>query len=407
MDKLISVEEAERLLEESALPLEKEGIAIEEAYGRVLAEALHAGHASPPFRASAMDGFALYADDASPDKRFPLSLKITGDSAAGEPFEGAPKRGDAVRIQTGALLPEGMDGILPKEDAETDGEMVTIKSPLLSGRFIREKGEDFQKGDCLIEAGERLDAAKIGLAASGGHAILSVRQKARVALLASGSELRTPGQSIRRGQIISANNYALQAFLTRLGAETKDLGIVQDSLRDLKRIFSNLESHHLLITTGGVSVGDKDLILPALLDLGFETIFHGVAMRPGKVFLFGKKGKIFVMGFPGNPVSALVCAHIFLEPFLALLGGEKKSKKNRRKHARLQKDMEANESLREDYVRASLDSSKEVLLVSPFPKQGSARLKDMSRAEALIIRPPQSPPAKAGETVPIYPLSIF
>ncbi len=402
MDNLISVEEALRLMEAAARPLPKTSAPLSEAVGRVLAKEIKARLTHPPFAVSAMDGFALHAEDA---RTIPARLNLIGESAAGKPYQGEVSRGEAVKIQTGASIPSPLDAIAPKEITKTEGEHVKILKPVLIKRFIREAGQDFSRREVLLPKGHLLDAAAIGLAAAGGHDALIVPRKPRVSVLASGSELVAAGVSPKRGQIVSSNSYVLTALLNQMNAEVEDLGIASDSLADLESALAKSAAPDLLITIGGVSVGEHDLILPALRKRGFETILHGVAMRPGKPFLFGRLGKAFVMGLPGNPVSALVCAHLFIRPFLRALGGHDAPYQDKSESAILDKSIPAN-GARQSYLRGRLRKDGDALHVLPFARQDSALLRDMAYADALISRPPSSPSAEAGDETRILRLAF-
>lgn len=398
---LIPVEEARARILKNVKPLPAAGVTLEQALGRVLAKPLKAIRNQPPFDASAMDGYAVIAADvANP----PATLRLIGLSAAGHGFKGRLKRGDCVRIFTGAPVPKGADAVVIQENTEASGKAVTVLQPVKPDQNIRFAGLDFRKGDALLPAGLTLGARDIGLAAAANAPKLAVRRCPVVALIATGDELVLPGGKPRADQIVSSNSHALAAMAQHLGATVVNLGIVPDNLKATERAIRKAAKADILITTGGASVGDHDYVQEALKNSGVAIDFWKIAMRPGKPFMYGRRKGQHVLGLPGNPVSALVCARLFLKPLIeALLGlptGDDLVE------ARLGASMKANDS-RQDYVRATLveapDGSR---TVTPFAKQDSSMQRTFREAQALIVRPPQAKVAGQGDVVQILRLDF-
>jgi molybdopterin molybdotransferase len=370
---------------------------IEAALGRVLAEPLVARRAQPPFPASAMDGYAVRAADA----RAGAVLKIAGESRAGRRFGGALGQGEAVRIFTGAPVPDGADAILIQENAARHGDRIRVVESVRAEQFVRRAGLDFSEGDVLLNVSRQLDARALALAASMGCAALPVRKKPKVAILSNGDELVPVGEKPGPDQIFSSNNIGLAAFVRAYGGEPDDLGIAPDRIEAIDERVDRAAGADILVVTGGASVGEHDLVQSALAKKGMALDFWKIAMRPGKPLMVGHFAHQRVLGLPGNPVSALVCAHIFLGPLVrAMLGlapGPEISA------ARLTVNMPENDA-RQDYVRASLAAGEGGAFVTPFPVQDSSMLATLAKADALIVRPVRAAAAEAGETVPILPL---
>jgi len=403
MSPMITVEEAlKRVLASAETPLEEEKVALEKAYGRVLAHDIKALRTQPPFPNSAMDGYALRAaDTASP----PVTLAVIGESAAGRAFAGALRSGEAVRIFTGAPMPDGADAIVIQEDVTREGERIRLSVAAPSGDNLRPAGMDFREGEALIPAGRRLTPRDVALAAAANHTALAVRRRARVAILATGDELVPPGRSPGPAQIVASNNFAVAGVVEACGGVAIDLGIAVDELGALKTALAQAREARadVLVTLGGASVGDYDLVQQALITSGMELGFWRIAMRPGKPLMHGRLGAMRVLGLPGNPTSSMVCAILFLRPLLRALHGEPDAGADPSEPARLAVDLGAN-GARQDYMRASLERSAEGLLVArPVADQDSSLVKTMARAEGLIIRPPHAPPAKAGDLCRVIP----
>lgn len=397
---LLPVEDALARLLDGPLPIsEAEGVPLHDANGRVLAADLAARLTQPPFNASAMDGYALRAQDAAETGAV---LAVIGESAAGHGFSGNIGVGEAVRIFTGAPVPEGADSILLQEDAEKlDDGRIRTTFPVTHGRHIRPRGQDFAEGEVTLTAGTRLDFSHLTLAAAMNYARLTVFRRPRVAILATGDELVSPGTVPGPSQIIGSNTFGVVALARDNGADVIDLGIVPD---DRPALLSAVEGARgsgadVLVTLGGASVGDHDLVQSTLISAGMELDFWRIAMRPGKPLMVGKLGDMQVLGLPGNPISSLVCGLLFLEPLLCRLGH--RSPPDRMRQARLTAGLPANDK-RQDYVRARLSLETDgALQVTSFGKQDSSMMRIFSQSDCLIIRPPNAPAANAGESVQV------
>ncbi|TKT79386.1 gephyrin-like molybdotransferase Glp [Aquamicrobium sp. LC103] len=392
---LLPVDEALSRLLEGASPLPAEAVAIADAGGRVLAEDVKALRTQPPFDASAMDGYAVRADDIS---RVPARLAMIGESVAGRRFHGVVGEGEAVRIFTGAPVPEGADTVLLQEDARSieEGVVETLEATRC-GRNIRRAGLDFQIGETLLEAGRTLDPIALSLAAAANHPRLSVVRKPLVAILATGDELVPPGVEPGPDQIVASNVFGVAAIARSAGADVLDLGIAPDREEAIAATVGEALSAKadVVVTLGGASVGDHDLVRGVLTGLGMELSFWKIAMRPGKPLMSGRIGGHRVLGLPGNPVSSLVCAHLFLKPLVARLGGLAAEADIR--DAVLSLPMKANDH-RQDYVRAHVEPRDGKLVATPFSQQDSSMLKTMASANALIVRAPQAEAANAGDS---------
>ncbi len=400
---LLPVDEALRLLLADKTPSGHENVALHQAGNRVLATSIFASFNQPPFDASAMDGYAIRFADA---EQLPVTLKVIGESAAGKGFNGTLKSGEAVRIFTGAPLPAGADTVVIQENTKQEGDQVTLLEDVEKGRHIRLSGLDFRDGECLLQTGHVLDPASLSLAAASGHAKLQVYTQPRTAILATGNELVPAGTVPAADQIVSSNSYGVAEIVRRNGGVAEDLGIVPDDLAQIEQSIRNVASSDadILITLGGASVGDHDLVHKALINCGVDLGFYKIAMRPGKPLMFGtlaRDGKkpLLVLGLPGNPVSSLVCSYVFLAPLVARLAG--KAPMTRVASAVLAQDMAENGN-RRDYARATLtyDSNGE-LLATPLPVQDSSMLTVITRADGLLIREPFAKAAKRGDRCPI------
>lgn len=379
-----------------------ETISLNQALGRVLGQDLAANFTQPAFNASSMDGYAIrFADLGSK----PAALIVIGEAPAGHAFAGNVGPGQAVRIFTGAPVPAGADTVVMQENVQRNGDIAVIQhNPPAQGHFIRPRGMDFSKGDVLLLAGRRLGPREIGLAAAMNHAELRVRRKPVVAVLATGDELVLPGTEPRPDQIIASNSYALDALIKSCGAEVLDLGLAADTSDSLIEAGRKARTADIIVTTGGASVGEHDLVISAFQELGLEVDFWKVAQRPGKPMIFGQLGDSLFLGLPGNPVSALVCAAVYLQPMISAMMGQ--PPEDNIQHAVLGSDLPAND-LRQDFLRASLSLSESgETIASVFSRQDSAMLNILARADALLIRPPHAPAAKAGDQVEIIKLGF-
>ena len=403
MSPMITVEEAlARVLASAEAPLEEEKVTLEAAYGRVLARDVKALRTQPPFSNSAMDGYALRAADT---ESAPATLTVIGESAAGRAFEGAVGPGDAVRIFTGAPMPDGADTIVIQEDVSREGERIRLSTTAPAGDNLRLAGMDFQAGQMLIAAGHRLGPRDVALAAAANHTELTVRRRARVAILATGDELVPPGGTLGPAQIIASNNFAVAGLVATYGGVAIDLGIAVDELCATKAAISRAHEAKadVLVTLGGASVGDYDLVQQALVSSGMELGFWRIAMRPGKPLMHGRLGAMRVLGVPGNPTSSMVCSILFLRPLLRALHGEPEPGVDPSQPGRLAVDLPAN-GVRQDYMRASLSRNSDgILIATPATAQDSSLVKTMARADGLIVRPPHAEAAKAGDPCRVIP----
>jgi molybdopterin molybdotransferase len=383
------------LLESVPGPTEAQTLPLAQCAGRVLAQDVTALRTQPPFANSAMDGYAARADDLQPG----AELRVVGEAAAGRGFSGSVGSGEAVRIFTGAPLPEGADAILIQEHAEgVGGPAIRVTEAAGKGQFVRPAGLDFATGDILLKTGRRLDSAALGLAAAAGHPTLAVRRKPLVAILATGDELVLPGEPVGPDQIVASNSFSLAALVEQAGGTALDLGIARDNHPDLagKIEAARKAGADVLITLGGASVGEHDLVQAALKAQGMELGFWKIAMRPGKPMMMGRLGRMVALGLPGNPVSSIVCGHLFAMPLVEALLGMADPARDRSEPAILGIDLKANDE-RQDYLRATVETMDGVQSVVPFAKQDSSMLANLARAEALVIRPAFAEAARAGD----------
>lgn len=398
---MLSVAEALARITAAFAPLPAETVSLAEALGRTLADDVLARVNQPPIAVSAMDGYAVRAADVA---AVPARLRVVGEAPAGGAYTGTVGAGEAVRIFTGGPLPAGADAIVIQEDTERDGDAVLVKETAKAGAFVRPAGLDFRTGDVGIAAGRVLGARDIGLAAAMNHPWLRVRRRPRIAILATGDEVVLPGDPMGATQIVSSNGFSLAAFVQACGGQPVHLGIAGDNRVALADLLSSARGNDLLVTSGGVSVGDHDLVGHVLGEQGMKLDFWKIAMRPGKPLLFGRVGETPVLGLPGNPVSALVCATLFLRPAMGVMLGHGAAG-TANETAVLGTDLAANDR-RQDYLRArvSMDSAGR-RCATPFPRQDSSMLATLAHADCLIVRAPEAAQAKAGDIVEIVPLS--
>jgi molybdopterin molybdotransferase len=399
---LMPVADALTAVLSGAQALPEEMIALDAAYHRVLAHDIAALRTQPPQAMSAMDGYAVRSADASDTK---ARLKVIGEVAAGRPFEKKVGPGDAVRIFTGGVIPEGADAVIIQEDTVVDGSTIGITEAAIAGRHIRPAGVDFRKGDVLLAGGIRLTDRDLSLAAGMNYPELAVRRRPRVAVLATGDELVMPGSTPGPGQIVYSNGFALRALARAEGAETIDLGIAADTVEATTQGIRRARDSgaDILITTGGASVGDHDLVKQSLEAEGVAMAFWRIAMRPGKPMMHGRLGAMRVIGLPGNPVSSYVCAFLFLVPLIRALSG-RNAIHHAHETALLGKNLAAND-VREDYLRARLEARADgALIATAVDHQDSSLLGHLAAARALVIRPPFAPAAAAGSACAILRL---
>ncbi|MDD9909712.1 MAG: molybdopterin molybdotransferase MoeA [Ahrensia sp.] len=399
MSDLLSVSEALRRILDGAQLMPPEEIALAEASDRVLAEAVAAKRTQPPFAASAMDGYAVRADDLA---AAPNTLTMIGESAAGHGFKGKIEQGQCVRIFTGAPLPVGADSVAIQENATADGDQITFSRAVSRGRYVRPAGMDFHEGDALLKEGRVLDPGALSLAAAMNHPNLRVRRKPKVAIIASGDELVQPGQSPSPDQIVASNTFGVAAIVAKAGGQALDMGIAADTTASLSDTFDQASCADIIVTLGGASVGDHDLVRETLEARGASLSFWKLAMRPGKPVMFGtdvNEGTVKrYIGLPGNPVSSLVCAQVFLVPLIrAHLGLSTQMEPS---EARLAIDLPANDQ-REEYMRATIEWRDGEAFVTPFDSQDSSLLTLYAKADCLMIRPAFQPAQAAGATCQI------
>lgn len=387
---LLPIPDAQARLFALAAPLPVERVALREAAGRWAAEDVHALRTQPAATLSAMDGYAIRFAD------LPGPWRVVGESAAGRPFAGLVNAGEAARIFTGAGLPDSADTVLIQEEATREGDMLRLagEGPPMLARNTRARGLDFYEGDLLVVAGDRLTPARLALAATGGHGTLPVGPRVRVALAATGDELVPPGTPVKGLALPESNTAMLAAMLADLPVELIDLGILPDRLDAMRDAFAGVAAD-ILVTTGGASVGDHDLVRPALEAAGGVIDFWRVALRPGKPMMAGRLGAGVALGLPGNPVSVFVTATLFLRPLIAAMSGAR-DPLPATVRATLGEPLPAN-GPRQDYLRAELVDG--VVRVAAI--QDSSMLRALARANCLVVRAPHAPAAMAGESAEI------
>jgi molybdopterin molybdotransferase len=398
---LIPVAEALARVLDGAEPLPAETVPLAEAEGRVLAEDLAARRTQPPDDVSAMDGYAVRAADVA---NVPARLKLIGEVAAGRPFAGTVGAGEAARIFTGGVLPAGSDTVVIQENTTRDNDTVVVNTAAVARKNVRPAGLDFRAGAVLLRKGRVLTGRDVSLAAAMNHASMPVHRRPRIAIVATGDELVPPGTEPGPGQIVHSNVFALAAVIRREGGVPIDLGILPDRLDDTVAGVRRARDAgaDVLVTAGGASVGDYDLVQPALAAEGLALSFWKVAVRPGKPLLSGRLGAMRVLGLPGNPVSAYVCSVLFLAPLLRRLLG-RNDIEPAVESAVLGRALPANDE-RADYLRATLTERNGTPVATPFPVQDSSMLTPLAAADCLVIRLPFAPPAEAGTPCSIVKL---
>lgn len=395
---MISVEDASARILSAFAALESEVVPIAQGCGRVLAEDAVARLTQPPADISAMDGYAVRVADLTEN---PKQLNVIGEAPAGRPFVGRVGAGEAVRIFTGAVLPEGADAIVMQEDTERATARVTVKAAAKQGQHIRRAGFDFREGEKLLARGRRLAARDVMLLAAADLAEVPVTRKPCIAIVATGDELARPGENRPPGGIVASSNYAIAALVEKWGGVARDLGILADKADAFANLPQAAAGAELIVTLGGASVGEHDLVQSALAPHGFVRDFWKIAMRPGKPLIFGRLGTTPLLGLPGNPVSAVVCAILFLKPAICTMLGTPPEQEFLQ--VKLAGALPANDS-RQSYLRARLIRRGGELLAEPFAQQDSAMQRLLAEADALIVRAPHAPAAQAGATVQLIPL---
>lgn len=398
---LMPVAEAYAAVLKDAAALPEETVALHDAFHRILSRDISALRTQPPVALSAMDGYAVRAADSVPGAQ----LKVIGEVAAGRPFDQSIGAGQAARIFTGGVIPGGADAVVIQEDTTRDGELVIVNEAITAGKNIRPAGIDFREGDMLLPRGSLLNDRALALAAGMNHPQLPVHRRPKVAILATGDELVAPGTIPGPGQIVYSNVFALAALARSEGADVIELGIARDTLDDTSSGIRRARDlgADVLLTTGGASVGDHDLVQAALRAEGFEMAFWKIALRPGKPMMNGRLGSMRVLGLPGNPVSSYVCAFLFLVPLIRALSG-RTSIDHPLEHALLGRELPANDK-RQDYLRARLaPGSNGVPVATSVGAQDSSLVANLAASDALIVRPPFAPAAPAGSPCTILRL---
>jgi molybdopterin molybdotransferase len=400
---LLSVADALARVLESAQPLPCEAAPLTEAAGRVLCQDLAALRTQPPADMSAMDGYAVRAVDVA---NVPATLRIAGEVAAGRPYAGSVEPGEAARIFTGGVVPPGADTIVIQENTTRDGDRVIVREPSPPGRHVRRAGLDFSSGQVLLRKGRRLTDRDVMLAAAMNHPGVPVHRRPAVAVLATGDELRPPGSALGPGEIVYSNGFALMALASAEGAAAIDLGVVPDRVDATVEAIRKARTSgaDILVTTGGASVGDYDLVQRGLAAEGLALSFWRVALRPGRPMMNGRLGAMHVLGLPGNPVSAYVCALLFLAPLIRRLSG-RSDVAPQTESAVLGCDLAANDE-RADYMRATLAKGPGGAdVATPIPVQDSSMMAALAKADCLVVREPFEPAAPAGSDCRILRLT--
>ena len=397
---MLSVSEARERILEGVSPLPAEVVALTDACGRVTTVPVVARLSNPPADVSSMDGYAVRAADLSAGG---VTLTCIAESPAGHPADVTVGPGQCARIFTGSVMPAGADAVLIQENAQAQGTRVTTGHVLAAGTYVRRMGQDFMAGKEVIPAGHRLSARDIGLAAAANHAWLQVARRPRVAIAATGDELLLPGSAVGPGQIANSSTPMLAALLRTVGAEPVVLPVLRDSMADLATLERMVDGVDMLITTGGASVGSHDLVRRGLEQVGLKTDFWKIAIRPGRPLMFGHLGRLPFIGLPGNPVAAFVCTLVFILPALRRMAGLA-TPVEPPVQAILGTDLRANDA-RMDFLRASLDHDAQGRLVAtPFAVQDSAMLHVLAQSQALVMRAPHAPAARAGDACDIIRL---
>ena len=400
---LMAVAEALQRVLADARPLPAETVALDEALGRVLTDDVVALRTQPPAALSAMDGYAVRGSDVA---RAPITLKVIGEVAAGHPFAGKVGPGEAARIFTGGVMPAGSDTVVIQEFTARDADSVTIQKETAAGRNVRAAGIDFAQDENLLRKGRRLTDRDLILAAAMNHPRLKVHKRPKVAVLGTGDELVPPGSTPQEGEIVFSNGFALAALARLNGAEVHELGIVRDRVEDIAAAVRHARQLNadILVTTGGASVGEHDLVQRALAKEGLELSFWRVALRPGRPMMHGRLEGMQVLGVPGNPVSSYVCSFLFLVPLIRTLAG-RQDIAHLPENARLGSDLPANDE-RADYLRATLQPGPNGPLVTPLPAQDSSLMAPLAKADCLLIREPHAPAAPVGSDCVILKLGL-
>lgn len=398
---MIPVSEARERIVSSLQPVGMETIPAGSSLSRIVAKNIIANITHPPLNVSAMDGFAVRGKDLS---SLPTDLKYTGEIPAGSVHDKEICAGETVAVFTGSSLPPGTDTVVIQENTEHLGDKIRFSENTALGKNVRLKGSDFYKGDTIFSEGDQLSSRDVALAIASGVSEVCVRKAPKIAILCSGNELVVPGVKPGNGQIISSNGATISSLVTCSGGVAIDLGIISDDKQHIKNSVSELNDIDLLVTVGGASVGKHDLVQSALTELGFNLNFWKVALRPGKPAFFGNLSSLPILGFPGNPVSAFICAILFLRPAIKTLLGSKNIIDTPLK-AKLGRDLHANDH-REEYLRSKLEIDSGEMITTPFSVQDSGQLSLLSEAQCLTIREANAPNAIKGDLVNILPFNL-
>lgn len=402
MDAL-SVSEALTRILHAVTVMASEQVALADANGRILAEDVAATLTQPPFDASAMDGYAVCMSDVA---RLPATLEVIGEAAAGSGFSGTLGPGQAVRIFTGAPVPQGADAIVIQENTNQADGQVTVHDGTPDPNHIRPRGLDFSRGDTLLRAGDKLSARTLTLAAAMGHSHLTVRRKPRVAIIATGNELVLPGEAVGQDQIVCSNPFGLLAMTNAAGGDGQFIGIARDDREALRAALAQTKDADIIVTIGGASVGDHDLVGPVFKEAGMALDFWRIKMRPGKPLLFGRLNTQRVLGLPGNPTSSLICARVYLVPLIAALLGQDPTPLTEGEAATLSEALPAN-GPREHYMRGVIEHRDgQSMHVRALSKQDSSMLTPLANADCLIIRESHAPKADVNDKVIVLKLDF-
>ncbi|MGR3660938.1 MAG: molybdopterin molybdotransferase MoeA [Paracoccaceae bacterium] len=390
---MITVEDALAKSLDLVSPLTSEIVPLAESAGRVLAETVTANRDQPPFASSAMDGYAVTQSEVSPGAKF----TVIGESAAGHGYNGDISAGQTVRIFTGAPVPNGADRVIIQEDTTRNGDIITLNNDLDEAIYVRKAGADFTKGTAF-SGPRRLGPNDLALLASMNISQVPVSRKPVIAIIATGDELVMPGENPNADQIIASNSFGLAALVRNEGAEARMMPIARDTNASLETVLNLASDADLIVTIGGASVGDHDLVGSVAASMGLERSFYNIAMRPGKPLMAGRLGNAVLLGLPGNPVSTMVCGHIFLLPMIRTMLGLGRSAAPHRT-ATLAAPLSPN-GKREHYMRAHIEDGE----ITGFDRQDSALLTVLATANALLIRPVNDGSRNTGERVDYIPI---
>ena len=392
---MISVSDARKYILADQALMPSELVSLNVALGRVLAEDIVARRSQPPISVSAMDGYAVIAKDV---EHTPVTLQVIDTIAAGRTPTKSIKTGEAIRIFTGAPIPQGADAVVIQENTDKHGDNIIVKESVTTGRYIRPEGLDFKQGSTLLTTGKVLTSRDVGLIAAMNVSWVKVKRRPIVAIIATGDEIVLPGENKKSSDIVSSNTFALAGLINASGGTALTLGIAKDEIQSIRDISEGAQGADILVTTGGASVGEHDLIQSALTEIGLKIKFWKIAMRPGKPLIYGRLNNIPMLGFPGNPVSSMVCAILFLKPVLAAMLGLAEIEP-KLENGLLGKELEKNDH-REEYLRATISiDERGNKIITPFPVQDSSMFSRLAMSDCLLVRPPNAEKASINDTV--------